>query len=91
MDDLVLDGNAIVGLLQEVFAVEMTTATGTCARCGAAGPIGAVHIYRGAGTVLRCPYCENVLAKIVKNDARTWIDSSGIRSLEISARADELK
>ena len=27
MDALMLDGNAVAGLLQEVFAVEMTTAT----------------------------------------------------------------
>jgi hypothetical protein len=26
MDELMLDGNAVAGLLQEVFAVEMTTA-----------------------------------------------------------------
>ena len=34
MDELMLDGNAVAGLLQEVFAVEMTTAVGTCASCG---------------------------------------------------------
>src|SRR3989442_14506774 len=53
MDKLMLDGNAVAGLLQEVFAVEMTTAVGTCEGCGAAGPVGAVHVYRGAGIVLR--------------------------------------
>ena len=37
MDAGMLDGNAVAGLLQEVFAVEVTTATGTCAACGAAG------------------------------------------------------
>ena len=31
-----LDGNAIGGLLIEVFGTEMTTATGICAACGAA-------------------------------------------------------
>ena len=31
-----LDGNAIGGLLHDVFGTEMTTATGTCANCGAA-------------------------------------------------------
>ena len=84
MDELMLDGNAAAGLRQEVFAVEMTTAIGTCASCGAAGPVGAVHVYHGAGIVLRCPHCDNVLAKIVTNDSRVWIDSTGIRILEIS-------
>ena len=84
MERLMLDGNAIAGLLQEVFAVEMTTAIGTCADCGAAGPVGAVRVYRGAGIVLRCPHCDNVLAKIVKNDSRVWVDLTGIRTLEVA-------
>jgi hypothetical protein len=37
----------------------------------------------GAGIVLRCPHCDNVLAKIVKSDSRVWIDSTGIRTLEV--------
>ena len=84
MDELMLDGNAIAGLLQEVFAAEMTTAIGTCGDCGAAGPVGAAHLYQGAGIVLRCPHCDNVLAKIVKNDSRVWIDLTGIRALEVT-------
>ena len=82
MDELMLDGNAIAGLLQEVFAVEMTTAIGTCSGCGAAGPVGAAHVYRGAGLVLRCPHCDNVLAKLVKSDSRVWIAFPGIRTLD---------
>jgi hypothetical protein len=85
MDDLMLDGNAIAGLLREVFSVEMTTAIGTCGGCGAAGLVGAAHLYRGAGIVLRCPHCGNTLAKIVKSDSRVWIDFPGIRALEVVA------
>jgi Zn finger protein HypA/HybF involved in hydrogenase expression len=84
MNELMLDGNAIAGLLQEVFAVEMTTAIGTCDSCREAGPVGAAHVYRGAGIVLRCPHCDNTLAKIVKNDSRAWIDLTGIRTLEVT-------
>jgi hypothetical protein len=83
MDELMLDGNDVAGLLQQVFAVEMTTAIGTCGSCGAAGPVGAAHIYRGAGIVLHCPHCDNTLAEIVKNDSRVWIDFAGIRTLEV--------
>ena len=79
-----LDGNAVAGLLQEVFAVEMTTAIGTCGGCGAVEPVGAVHVFRGAGIVLRCPHCDNALAKIVRAETRVWIDFQGLRALEIT-------
>jgi hypothetical protein len=91
MDELMLDGNAIAGLLQEVFAAEMTTAIGTCGGCSAAGPVGAVHVYRGAGIVLRCPHCNNVLAKIVKNSSQVWIDLQGIRTLEVAVQSERRK
>ena len=84
MDERMVDGNAVAALLREVFAVEMTTAVGTCRGCGATDAIGGVHVYRGAGVVLRCPHCDNVLAKIVKTDDRVWLDMPGIRGLEIS-------
>jgi Zn finger protein HypA/HybF involved in hydrogenase expression len=84
MDELMLDGNAIAGLLQELFAVEMTTAIGTCDDCGAAGPVGAAHLYRGAGIVLRCPHCDNALVTIVKDNTRVWIGFPGVRTLRVA-------
>ena len=84
MDELMLDGNAIAGLLQEVFAVEMTTAVGTCGSCGAAEAVGAIHVFRGAGIVLRCPHCDNPLVKIVRDDTRMWIGFPGVRALEVA-------
>jgi len=84
MDELMLDGNAVAGMLQEVFAVEMTTATMTCGNCGAAGPVGAAHVFRGAGIVLRCPHCDNALVKIVEGRTRIWMDFGGMRTLEIT-------
>jgi hypothetical protein len=84
MDDEMLDGNAVAGLLQEVFAVEITTAIGTCAGCGADEAIGAVHVFHGAGAVLRCPHCDNTLMKIVRDDTRLWIGFPGLRTLEVA-------
>jgi Family of unknown function (DUF6510) len=84
MDELTLDGNAVAGLLAEVFGAEVTTARGTCDHCGAVEPIGAIRAYRAAGFVLRCPHCESVLAKLVTDGARTWIDLRGTRTLELS-------
>jgi len=84
MDALMLDGNAVAGLLQEVFAVEMTTAVGTCGGCGASDAVGAVHVYRGAGIVLRCPHCDAALMKLVSAGSRVWIDCRGLRTLEVA-------
>ena len=84
MDALMLDGNAAAGVLQEVFAVEITTARGTCDGCGATEAMGATRVYRGAGIVLRCPHCDRALVKIVEGDGRLWISLVGLRTLEVS-------
>ena len=78
-----LDGNAIGGMLDEIFGAEMTVAVGVCSSCGATGPVAELHVYmRAPGIVVRCPGCESVLAKIVQSGRRTWLDLSGMRSLE---------
>jgi predicted RNA-binding Zn-ribbon protein involved in translation (DUF1610 family) len=81
MEAFMLDGNAVAGLLHDVFGAEMTAATGTCDNCGASAPVGAVHVFRSAGVVLRCPSCGNVLAKIVTRRADACVDLSGRRML----------
>lgn len=40
-----LDGNAIAGLLHDMFSSEMTTATGTCATCGSASIVAELVVY----------------------------------------------
>lgn len=83
--DMVLDGNAIGGMLREIFAMEMTTAVGTCANCGASNEMGRLQVYIHApGTVVRCPACEAVLLRIVHGRGRYWIDISGTRTLELA-------
>jgi Zn finger protein HypA/HybF involved in hydrogenase expression len=83
MEALMLDGNAAAGLLSEIFAVEMTNAVGTCDHCGAAGEVGRVRLFRGAGLTLRCPTCDSVLMKIVVGETRVWLDLRGVRALEL--------
>jgi hypothetical protein len=85
MDALRLDGNAAAGLLRQVFAMEVTTAVGTCGTCGAVNAVGAVHLYVSAGHVLRCPTCDNVLMRVVEADDRLWVDLSGVRALELDS------
>ncbi len=60
--DLVLDGNAIGGVLGEVFIHDLTAARATCGGCGAIEHVGAEMAYtRGPGLVLRCRHCQAVL------------------------------
>lgn len=85
MVDMTLDGNAIGGLLREIFAMEMTNAQGTCGSCGAVNEVGRVQVYvRAPGTVVRCPSCGHVLMRIVRGRGRYWIDLSGVRCLEFA-------
>jgi hypothetical protein len=88
MDALMLDGNAIAGLLREVFGRELTTAPGTCGRCGATEPLGAVHVFRGAGIVLRCPHCRNALVTIVETGTGVRVGFAGLRTLELAGGDD---
>ena len=79
-----LDGNAVGGALSAVFGVELTTAVGVCGSCGTRGTVAELHAYvRAPGFVVRCAACESVLIRIVEGPDRTWIDLSGLRTLEL--------
>ena len=78
-----LDGNAIAGLLAHVFGEEMTTATGTCAACGASGDVATFAVFtRAPGTVARCRACASVLMVLVTIREITCVDLRGLVSLE---------
>jgi hypothetical protein len=78
-----LDGNAMAGLLFEIFGTEMTTATGTCANCGASAQVAEVVVYlRGPGTVARCRSCESVLMVVATVGEINCVDLRGLAGLE---------
>jgi len=78
-----LDGNAIGGLLHEVFGAEMTTAMGVCADCGAAGPVAELVVYLQApGTIVRCRSCSSILMVMVDVRGTRCIDLRGLAELE---------
>jgi len=86
--DLKLDGNAVAGLLQEIFAVEATTIETTCGGCGAVEAVGALTVYLHApGIVIRCRHCDRALIRIVRRGARYCVDLDGARRLGTSGRS----
>jgi hypothetical protein len=78
-----LDGNALAGLLQELFGTEMTDAPRGCRSCGAVRAIGAHRLYRGAGLVLRCPACGAVALRAAPLPDRYVLRLAGDWRLEI--------
>jgi uncharacterized protein DUF6510 len=82
LDDNALDGNAIGGMLMEMFGTEMTTAVATCGSCGAASQVAELPVYMpGLGTVVRCRSCESVLMVFTAVREVTCVDLMGLASL----------
>ena len=78
-----LDGNAVGGLLHEVFGAELTDATRTCRSCGDRGPLAEVLVYlRAPGTVVRCRTCGGVLMVLVSVRGVWSVDLSGLAALD---------
>jgi Family of unknown function (DUF6510) len=78
-----LDGNAIGGLLHEVFGAELTTAKSVCGSCGDVAHVAELMVYLQApGTVVRCRSCENVLIVILAARGVHCVDLRGLAELE---------
>jgi hypothetical protein len=82
--DMRLDGNAVGGLLAELFGADMTDELTVCGSCGAHEVVACLEVYVCApGTVIRCRHCHGVMLRIVEGPGRVWVDLSGVSSLEL--------
>jgi hypothetical protein len=82
LEDGVLDGNAIGGLLIELFGTDMTAAEGTCGSCGTTGRVAEMAVYQARlGTVVRCRICDNVLMVFVEVRGVHCVDLQGLAQL----------
>jgi hypothetical protein len=86
-DALHTDGNAIAGLLAEIFQAEITTVERTCQSCASTRMVGAHRAYQGAGTVLRCPVCGDVAARVAVLPAEHVVELRGVWLLQLPGRA----
>jgi len=83
--ELMLDGNAVAGLLREVFSREMTPAPTECASCGKRAPLGALLTFTQApGVVLRCPACESVIFRMTSTPEAIYLDARGAVYLRLA-------
>lgn len=82
--DLVLDGNAVAGLLGEVFSTEPTTVVARCSACGAEGALATARVYsHGPGVVLRCPGCTAVIMRFARIRGHLVADLRGVGMLTL--------
>jgi len=87
-DERHLDGNAAAGILADVFAFDLTTATGVCAGCGSANEVGAFHAYcLEMGAILRCPGCGTAVIRMSRLGHGVWVDLGGLTVLRIAGPA----
>jgi uncharacterized protein DUF6510 len=77
-----VDGNAIGGLLIDVFGTEMTAADSTCGTCRATRPVAELVVYqRAPGAVVRCRTCGSVLMVFVRAHDVMCVSLAGLASL----------
>ncbi len=84
MSDLMLDGNAAGGLLQEIFVPEITTAQIECEACGYRAEVGTLQLYAAEmGAVLRCTHCGGIVMRVVHTVHGRWLEMKGARYLKL--------
>lgn len=75
---LMLDGNAMAGVLYDLFDMEMTVSWLECATCGRHGELGSLWAFmESPGYVLRCPACQEVVLRLAVTPRRVYLDTRG--------------
>ena len=83
-----LDGNAAAGPMADVLGFDITVAVGRCAGCGESAVMARCRVYSaGPGLVLRCSFCDHVLARLVVAESRAWLEMTGLACLQIDQTA----
>lgn len=84
---LMVDGNAVAGQLEQIFGRDMTMTVARCAGCARDAAMGALLAFmRGPGVVLRCPACQNAIARIVETPTAIYLEARGAAYLRMAPR-----
>lgn len=79
-----VDGNALAGMLSDIFAFDVTTARGRCIACGEIAVLAQTMVYGGEqGYVARCSGCNDVLMVVVPEPHGTRVQMRGYSWLEV--------
>jgi len=78
-----VDGNALAGLMSDIFAFDVTTAKARCMSCGEVRALAQDMVYGGEqGYVVRCQGCGDVLMVVVPEPGGVRMQMRGMSWLE---------
>lgn len=81
---MVVDGNAVAGLLDGVLGSEPTTARLRCRGCGSTGVLARTRVHVSAmGAVARCRDCDTVLVTVVETPVGRLVGLPGARTVAV--------
>jgi len=84
MSERTLDGNAIGGLLLELFGADLTAVPCVCGGCGASEEVARLDVYVDCpGVIVRCRHCHDVLITIVRGPGSVCVDLRGTSGLAL--------
>ncbi|MEC3953027.1 DUF6510 family protein [Nocardia sp. CDC153] len=73
-DDRYVDGNALAGLLSEIFSGDPTVHECRCGACHSTEPLARALVYMdGPGTVIRCAHCAAVMLQLTTTPTGTHL------------------
>ncbi|WP_439691508.1 DUF6510 family protein [Curtobacterium sp. SP.BCo] len=79
---VVLDGNALAGVLTDTLGADPTTVVLRCAGCGTLGELARTRVHVSPmGSVARCRGCDTVLVTVVETPGRRWVGLPGTRAV----------
>lgn len=79
-----IDGNALAGVLSEVFISDVTAARARCGNCGRTSPLAEAMVYPDApGLVARCSSCDHVLVVVVQADSGVVLSLAGLDTIDL--------
>jgi len=75
---------AAAGLLQQIFAVDVTNASITCVGCESVQPLASLRLYGlPMGYILTCPQCHATLIRAAAHRQECWLDFRGVSTLHL--------
>ena len=81
-----VDGNALAGPLSDLFAVDLTAASVTCASCRKRQPLTALEVYAGGPALIaRCRTCKAVMLRVGRVRSDVLLDLRGTVVLRVNA------